>query len=181
MQFAQQLNLPTFRGNGDERLTPRFDAELFPFSPDRLEAGVDDVGFAEVATLVDLVAADLSFISLRLVLPVVRGMVADGGFAIVLIKPQFEIGKGRVGKGGIVRDPKDHLEVLTDFVAWVLEQGWGIKGLQPSPIPGREGNREFLAQLVFDRTSGLREPELQGMIDACVYGVTDGAQNGRAG
>ncbi len=122
---------------------------------------------------VQLVTADLSFISLRLVLPVVRDMVADGGFAIVLVKPQFEIGKGRVGKGGIVRDPKDHREVLTDFAAWILEQGWGIKNLMPSPILGREGNREFLAQIVFDRTSGLGRLELQETIESCVYGTTD--------
>ncbi len=95
---------------------------------------------------VDVVTADLSFISLRLVLPAARRILSSGGFAIVLVKPQFEIGKGRVGKGGVVRKKEDHIEVLEDFGKWVSEN-WTLKGLTPSPIQGKDGNIEFLAWL----------------------------------
>ena len=119
----------------------------------------------EIGEPARLVTGDLSFISIRLVLPAVRDLLAPDGTAVVLIKPQFEIGKGKVGKGGIVRNPEHHREVLSDFVRWALEEGWGVAGLESSPILGREGNREFLAHLVPDSVLGLPAERLRDTID----------------
>ncbi|MFH1737387.1 MAG: TlyA family RNA methyltransferase [bacterium] len=93
---------------------------------------------------VEVVTADLSFISLRLVLPAVRAILSPKGWAMLLVKPQFEIGKGRVGKGGIVRQPEDHRDVLVDFIDRA-NADWTVRGLEPSPIRGKDGNIEFLA------------------------------------
>ncbi len=99
---------------------------------------------------VDLVTIDVSFISLRLVLPAARRVLRPGGRVIALIKPQFEAGRGRVGKGGIVRDPAVHREVLETVLASAIEQGFTPAGLVRSPILGAEGNVEFLALLRLD-------------------------------
>jgi 23S rRNA (cytidine1920-2'-O)/16S rRNA (cytidine1409-2'-O)-methyltransferase len=94
---------------------------------------------------VDLATLDLSFISLCLVLPAVAGLLAPGGRVVALVKPQFEVGKGQVGKGGVVRDPALHAAALGRFVACAKEHGLKLGGLTPSPIRGPAGNREFLA------------------------------------
>ena len=99
----------------------------------------------EVPEAVDLVVCDASFIGLRLVLPAPMALAAPGAHVIALIKPQFEVGKERVGKGGIVRDPALHDEVCRTIATWLGAQpGWRVLGLTPSPIEGAEGNREFL-------------------------------------
>ncbi len=96
---------------------------------------------------VDLVTIDASFISLRLLLPQARKLLGPTGRIIALIKPQFEIGKGRVGKGGVVRDPALHREVLTSILQWCNAEGLGPQRVIPSPILGPKGNREFLLLL----------------------------------
>ncbi len=90
---------------------------------------------------------DVSFIGLELVLPAGRRFLRPGGQAVVLIKPQFEAGRARVGKGGVVRDPAVHGAVLTRVLVWAAEQGWAVAGLIRSPITGPKGNVEFLALL----------------------------------
>ncbi len=95
----------------------------------------------------DLVVVDVSFISLKLVLPPVLRALSPGGRIIVLVKPQFEAGKGRLGKGGVVRDPQVHLEVLRDLVSWLREAGIAVKGIIRSPLKGPAGNIEFLMWL----------------------------------
>ncbi|MGI9449649.1 MAG: TlyA family RNA methyltransferase [Geminicoccaceae bacterium] len=103
---------------------------------------------------VDLVVCDASFISLRLVLPAALALVKPGGFLIGLIKPQFEVGKNEVGKGGVVRDPDLHDRVCADISRWLQEdQGWCVLGVEPSPIKGPKGNREFL--IAAKRSSGV--------------------------
>lgn len=97
---------------------------------------------------VQLIVADLSFISLALILPVVHGLLDPGGDAVVLIKPQFEAGREAVGKGGVVRDPAVHREVLARFVGMARAAGFGVWGITPSPLKGPAGNVEFLAHLV---------------------------------
>ncbi|MHB0858536.1 MAG: TlyA family RNA methyltransferase [Anaerolineae bacterium] len=99
---------------------------------------------------VDLVTIDVSFISLRMILPKVRQWLAPGGQVIALIKPQFEAGREQVGKGGVVRDPRVHRSVLRDVLGWAEENGWRLLGLAPSPIKGPAGNAEFLAYLATD-------------------------------
>jgi 23S rRNA (cytidine1920-2'-O)/16S rRNA (cytidine1409-2'-O)-methyltransferase len=94
---------------------------------------------------VELVVCDASFIGLRTVLPAALALAAPGAHLVALIKPQFEVGKGRVGKGGIVREPALHEEVCGTISAWLADQpGWRLLGVTESPITGAEGNREFL-------------------------------------
>lgn len=88
---------------------------------------------------------DVSFISIKLILPVAVQIMGDEGRFLTLIKPQFEAGRGKVGKKGVVRDPRVHEEVLLNIVSFVNEMGWQVNGLDFSPITGPEGNIEFVA------------------------------------
>jgi 23S rRNA (cytidine1920-2'-O)/16S rRNA (cytidine1409-2'-O)-methyltransferase len=100
---------------------------------------------AQVSDPIDIVVCDASFIGLATVLPAPMTLAAPGAALIALIKPQFEVGRGRVGKGGIVRDPELHGEVCACIAAWLASQpGWTVVGMTESPIVGAEGNREFL-------------------------------------
>ncbi len=96
---------------------------------------------------IDLFVADLSFISLRKVLPSVQERVTPGTMGVVLLKPQFEAGPKSVPRGGVIRDPAVHERVRAEFVAWAEGAGWRIGGLIESPIRGGDGNVEYLAQL----------------------------------
>jgi 23S rRNA (cytidine1920-2'-O)/16S rRNA (cytidine1409-2'-O)-methyltransferase len=91
----------------------------------------------------DVVTIDVSFISLRQILPVVPPLLRDGGQVVALVKPQFEAGRDDVGSGGIVRDPRVHDRVIDDVTRAALQIGLTRTGLTPSPIEGAEGNREF--------------------------------------
>ena len=102
---------------------------------------------------VDLAVIDVSFISLRLILPSVKKWLVPGGNVVALIKPQFEAGPESVGKGGIVRDPAVHRTVLTELLAWTSRSQWGIKGLMRSTIQGTDGNIEYLVWLQPDGLS----------------------------
>jgi 23S rRNA (cytidine1920-2'-O)/16S rRNA (cytidine1409-2'-O)-methyltransferase len=93
---------------------------------------------------VGLVTADVSFISLRLILPPALGWLDPDGQVVALIKPQFEAGRREVGKGGVVRDPEVHRAVLARIVAAAAELGLGLRGLMASPLRGPAGNVEFL-------------------------------------
>ena len=92
-----------------------------------------------------LIVCDASFIGLKVVLPAALALAAPGARLIALIKPQFEVGKSRVGKKGVVRDPDLHREVCERISAWLAAQpGWRVLGVTESPITGPEGNKEFL-------------------------------------
>jgi 23S rRNA (cytidine1920-2'-O)/16S rRNA (cytidine1409-2'-O)-methyltransferase len=94
---------------------------------------------------VDLVVCDASFISLELVLPAALALARPGALLIALIKPQFEVGKDQVGKGGVVRDAALHEAVCARISRWLAARpGWGVQGVIDSPITGPKGNREFL-------------------------------------
>jgi 23S rRNA (cytidine1920-2'-O)/16S rRNA (cytidine1409-2'-O)-methyltransferase len=95
----------------------------------------------------NLAVIDVSFISLRLVLPRVRDLLAAPGDVVALVKPQFEVGKGAVGKGGVVRDAAQHEEVLSELSIFATEIGYDVAGQTASPILGAKGNREFLMYL----------------------------------
>jgi 23S rRNA (cytidine1920-2'-O)/16S rRNA (cytidine1409-2'-O)-methyltransferase len=100
---------------------------------------------AEIPEPIDLVVCDASFISLKTVLPTALGFVKPGGQLIALIKPQFEVGRENVGKGGVVRDPELHKAVCEDIREWLDDlEGWTAEGITESPIKGPEGNVEFL-------------------------------------
>jgi 23S rRNA (cytidine1920-2'-O)/16S rRNA (cytidine1409-2'-O)-methyltransferase len=93
----------------------------------------------------DIVVCDASFISLTTVLPSALALASPAACLVALIKPQFEVGKGKVGKGGVVRDPALHREVCERITAWLAAQpGWQVEGVTQSPIQGPEGNIEFL-------------------------------------
>jgi 23S rRNA (cytidine1920-2'-O)/16S rRNA (cytidine1409-2'-O)-methyltransferase len=95
----------------------------------------------------DLAVIDTSFISLRLVLPAAVGFLVSDGDVVALVKPQFEVGKGKVGKGGIVRDPLLHREVLLGMVGFASEAGLDVRGWMESPLRGADGNYEFFLYL----------------------------------
>ena len=99
----------------------------------------------EIPEPVDVIVCDASFIGLRTVLPAALALAASGTRLVALIKPQFEAGKGRVGKGGVVRDPAVHAEVCETIREW-LERDcvWTVMGLTESPVTGPAGNKEFL-------------------------------------
>ncbi len=97
---------------------------------------------------VDGAVIDVSFISLRLVIPPISKLLEKHAFIIALIKPQFEVGKGLVGKGGVVRDPALHHQVIDGLSTFFEDKGWSVKGHTPSPILGPKGNREFLTYLI---------------------------------
>jgi 23S rRNA (cytidine1920-2'-O)/16S rRNA (cytidine1409-2'-O)-methyltransferase len=100
---------------------------------------------AEIPEPFDAVVADVSFISLKLALPAALALAGPEAWLVALIKPQFEVGKGQVGKGGVVRDPALHQAVCDDIARWLAdEQGWRVLGIVESPITGPKGNREFL-------------------------------------
>ena len=104
----------------------------------------------------DFASIDVSFISLGLILPALRPLMADGGRIAALVKPQFEAGKDKVGKKGVVRDPAVHLEVLERFLVHARESDFSVRGLDFSPIRGPEGNIEYLGYL----RAGAGEPFL---------------------
>lgn len=93
---------------------------------------------------VQLIVCDVSFISLKLALPPALGLAAEGALLVALIKPQFEAGREAIGKGGLVTDPQVHARVCAEITAFLRAQGWWVLGVEPSPVEGGDGNREFL-------------------------------------
>ncbi|MNM80253.1 16S/23S rRNA (cytidine-2'-O)-methyltransferase TlyA [compost metagenome] len=101
----------------------------------------------------DFASIDVSFISLKIILPPLLALLERPADIAALIKPQFEAGREKVGKSGVVRDPKVHQEVLETVLSFALDQGYGVAGLTFSPITGGEGNIEFLAHLRLEETA----------------------------
>ncbi|MBZ0169508.1 hemolysin [Candidatus Methylomirabilis lanthanidiphila] len=115
----------------------------------------------------DLATVDLSFISLASILPVVPSLLADSGEILALIKPQFEVGKGHVGKGGVVRDPEAHRLVITKIGRRAVELGLRILGAAPSCLLGPKGNREFFIYLSTIGISITPEEAAEQAVGAC--------------
>lgn len=113
----------------------------------------------QVPEELDFASVDVSFISLKLVLPVAYALLKEGGEVVALIKPQFEAGRGKVGKNGVVRDIHTHYEVIENVFAFTTEIGFSICGLTYSPIKGPKGNIEYLMHLKRDG---------QGEVDAAI-------------
>jgi 23S rRNA (cytidine1920-2'-O)/16S rRNA (cytidine1409-2'-O)-methyltransferase len=109
----------------------------------------------------DLATVDVSFISLEKVLPSVFGVLTSKGEAVVLIKPQFEVGKGQVGKGGVVRDGSHHRAVIARIARFAVLHGWHVRGVTASPLKGPKGNREFFLLLT---KTGRTLTELDALI-----------------
>ncbi|MDO4749835.1 MAG: TlyA family RNA methyltransferase [Eubacteriales bacterium] len=120
----------------------------------------------QIGEILDLAVMDLSFISLRLVLPAVRDLLSEHGEVVCLVKPQFEAGREKVGKKGVVRDPAVHLEVLETFLNTADELGFAVIGLDYSPIRGPEGNIEYLAWLRKDGEKPDALPDARAVVEA---------------
>ena len=128
-------------GHGQLAWSLRQDARVTVL--ERINARTLDASMIEGA--VDALVCDASFIGLRTVLPAGLSLCTAGAWAVALIKPQFEAGRGSVGAKGVVRDPAIHEQVCTAVLEWWSAlPGWSVLGIEPSPITGPEGNREFL-------------------------------------
>ena len=112
----------------------------------------------------DFFSVDVSFISLSLILPALRPLMKEGGQGVCLVKPQFEAGKDKVGKKGVVRDPAVHLEVLEHFLVHAGTAGFSVKDLTFSPIKGPEGNIEYLGYLQAGPGADY-EGDLRGLVE----------------
>lgn len=106
---------------------------------------VRNLGIEQIPEPPDMIVCDVSFIGLEVALPAALSLAASGAILLALIKPQFEVGPGQVGKGGIVRDPELHASVCARIEAWISARPhWRVTGLVESPITGVDGNKEFL-------------------------------------
>lgn len=114
--------------------------------------------------MVDAATIDVAFISLDKVLPAVHKILKPEGFVIALIKPQFEAGKENVGKKGVVRDPKVHEAVINNVIAFAKNEGFGIAGLEFSPIKGPEGNIEYLLYLTLQVDDAVDAAYVSGLV-----------------
>ena len=119
----------------------------------------------EIPEALDFASIDVSFISLKLIFPALYGLLREDGEIACLIKPQFEAGREKVGKKGVVRDPKVHLEVLENFLIHAKENNFTVLGITYSPIRGPEGNIEYLGYL---KKNGGADciPDLKALVDA---------------
>ena len=118
----------------------------------------DDVDFASV---------DVSFISLKKIIPVMKELLKDGGKAVCLIKPQFEAGKEKVGKNGVVRELSTHIDVVNDIYNFVLENGFSVLNLDFSPIKGPQGNIEYLIYIRKDEEAvSLLENSVEDIVSS---------------
>ncbi len=112
-----------------------------------------------------LAVVDVAFISLEKVLPSIFNLLAPGGEVIALVKPQFEVGREAVGKGGVVRDPEKHRAVVARLARYAVLRGWHVLGVTASPLRGPKGNREFFLHL---STRGRTAADIEGIISRTV-------------
>lgn len=108
---------------------------------------------------------DVAFISLDKILPAVKKILKPGGFVLALVKPQFEAGKEKVGKKGVVRDPAIHKEVIARVIAFARAEGFGIGGLDFSPVKGPEGNIEYLLYLTTGTETETEDPDIELLVE----------------
>ncbi len=128
---------------GHGQLDPKIANDPRVISMERTNAR--DLSPKSILEAPEAIVADVSFISLKLALPKALGLAAPNAWLVALVKPQFEVGKARIGKGGIVRDEAMQEMALADIAAWLpVNPGWTVTGSIPSPVKGGDGNREFL-------------------------------------
>ena len=128
---------------GHGQLNPRLAADARVDSREGVNAR--DLTADDIAVPPEMIVCDASFISLTKVLPAVMAVAAPNAWLLALIKPQFEVGRDHIGKGGIVRDARQVADVVARLESWLAaDMGWHLMGTAPSPIDGQDGNREFL-------------------------------------
>ncbi len=120
----------------------------------------------DIGETIDFASIDVSFISLKLVLPTAYNLLSDDGEIVALIKPQFEAGRGQVGKKGVVRDKNIHFEVVRTVLDFATENGFSVLGLSYSPIKGPEGNIEYLAFL-------KKSEEISSLTDDVIHSIVN--------
>jgi 23S rRNA (cytidine1920-2'-O)/16S rRNA (cytidine1409-2'-O)-methyltransferase len=103
-----------------------------------------DLSAEQIPEIIDAIVVDVSFISLKLALRPALKLTRDQAWLVALVKPQFEVGRAKIGKGGIVRDASVREAAATGIAEWLSALGWRIQGTMESPLPGGSGNREFL-------------------------------------
>ncbi|MCX7772317.1 MAG: TlyA family RNA methyltransferase [Clostridia bacterium] len=118
----------------------------------------------QIPDALDFGSIDVSFISLKLILPPLKALLKPEGQVVCLIKPQFEAGRSKVGKKGVVRDPQVHVEVIETTIGVAKALGFVIRGLSFSPITGPEGNIEYLLHLSNDTSFDGISPDIQGIV-----------------
>jgi 23S rRNA (cytidine1920-2'-O)/16S rRNA (cytidine1409-2'-O)-methyltransferase len=133
---------------------------------------IRDLTLDVVGEPVELVVGDLSFISLALVLDALLGVCAPDADLALMVKPQFEVGKDRVGKGGVVRDPALRAEAVNAVASAAAARGWGARAVAASPLPGPSGNREFFLWLRHGPAE-IGTDEVDAVVRAPVLGVPD--------
>jgi 23S rRNA (cytidine1920-2'-O)/16S rRNA (cytidine1409-2'-O)-methyltransferase len=138
----------------------------------RDRTNVRDLSLAALGDPVDLVVGDLSFISLTLVLDALVGVTATDGDLVLMVKPQFEVGRTRVGKGGVVRDPELRAEAVATVADAAATRGWGARGVTVSPLPGPSGNVEFFLWLRRG-PSALGAEDIDSAVAAAPTGTPD--------
>ncbi|MBR6281497.1 MAG: TlyA family RNA methyltransferase, partial [Lachnospiraceae bacterium] len=126
----------------------------------------------DIGEALDFASVDVSFISLTKVLPPARELLKDGAEMVCLIKPQFEAGREKVGKKGVVRDPKVHEEVIEKIVLFASTNGFEVLGLDYSPVKGPEGNIEYLVHIKKVDNPGEPEVDIAGIV-AAAHGALD--------
>jgi 23S rRNA (cytidine1920-2'-O)/16S rRNA (cytidine1409-2'-O)-methyltransferase len=126
---------------------------------------------AHIPEPLDGAVIDVAFISLKLIFPALEPLLREGGWVMALVKPQFEVGRGEVGRGGVVRDEAKHRRVLLEVASAARELGLVPSGLMSSPLLGPKGNREFFLYLVKGAASGL--PDLEAAVEAVVAAVAE--------
>jgi 23S rRNA (cytidine1920-2'-O)/16S rRNA (cytidine1409-2'-O)-methyltransferase len=132
---------------GHGQLDPKLAKDIRVVSLEKTNAR--DLSRKIIPEVPQAIVADVSFISLRLALPKALALAEQGAWLVALVKPQFEVGKAHVGKGGIVKDEAAQTAALAEIERWLIEeQGWSVLGTMESPIKGGDGNREFLIAAV---------------------------------
>ena len=129
---------------------------------------VRDLVPGDLARTPDLVVADLSFISLTVVLPAVAGVLGPDSQALLMVKPQFEVGRERLGSGGVVRDRSLHAEAVTTVLSTAERLGLVARAVVPSPLPGPSGNREFFVWLAPDTVTPDDDLALAAAVETAV-------------
>ncbi len=120
---------------------------------------------SQITEQVDFFSVDVSFISLKLILPKAREFLKNNGTAVCLIKPQFEAGRENVGKKGVVRDPAIHAQVVEDIVCFAQKEGFTVQGLDFSPIKGPEGNIEYLMYIQSTYSDDVAEFDIKQLVE----------------
>jgi len=128
----------------------------------------------QVPDELDFASVDVSFISLSLIIPVMRTLLKDGGKAVCLIKPQFEAGKENVGKKGVVRDKAVHIAVIEKIINIIKENNFSLLGLDFSPIKGPEGNIEYLCYIQKDDNPSVADYDATTVVEASYSALKEG-------